>query len=54
MESPNTESLASWWRQLGVDDARLVDAFRGFNAWAGAFREAGDRCQAAIEIGAPR
>jgi len=54
MESANTESLASWWKQLGVEDAGLVDAFRGFNAWASAFREASDRHEAAIEIGGPR
>jgi coenzyme F420-reducing hydrogenase gamma subunit len=54
MESANTESLAAWWKLLGVDDRDLRDAFRGFNAWAGAFREASDRHQAAIEIGGPR
>jgi hypothetical protein len=50
MESPNTEALAEWWRTLGVDDQGLVDAFRGFNAWAEPFREASDRYEAALTI----
>ncbi len=50
MEDPNTESLAAWWRTLGVDDQGLVDAFRGFNAWSRAFREASDRHEAAIVV----
>ncbi len=42
-ESPNTEALAAWWRELGADDAALVRAFRSFNADAPAFREASRR-----------
>ena len=42
MESPNTESLAAWWKQLGADDTRIRDAFRYFNAYADGFREASD------------
>jgi hypothetical protein len=42
MESPNTESLATWWEQLGADDPALVRAFRNFNAYAPAFKEASD------------
>ncbi len=42
MESPNTESLALWWKQLGATDLQIRDAFRGFNAYADAFREASD------------
>lgn len=42
MESPNTESLAAWWEQLGADDPTLVRAFRNFNAYAPSFKEASD------------
>jgi coenzyme F420-reducing hydrogenase gamma subunit len=38
MESPDTESLSEWWKQLGVTDEQLVRAFRGFNAWKEPFR----------------
>lgn len=54
MESPNTESLAEQWKVLGRTDRELVDAFRGFNAWAKAFREESDRREASIEIGGVR
>jgi coenzyme F420-reducing hydrogenase gamma subunit len=54
MESPNTASLADKWTELGVDERELVDAFRSYNAWAGPFREAGDRHEAMIEIGGAR
>ncbi len=37
-ETANTPSLSLWWRRLGVDEAGLVRAFRGFNAYAEAFR----------------
>jgi coenzyme F420-reducing hydrogenase gamma subunit len=50
METPNTLALAEWWRSLGVGDRDLVDAFRGFNAWAEPFREASDRHEAALAI----
>ena len=39
METPNTESLSAWWSQLGVSEQNLVRAFRGFNAYAEAFRK---------------
>ncbi len=39
MESPNTASLSGWWQQFGADELRLVHAFRGFNAYAEAFRK---------------
>lgn len=39
METPNTQSLSAWWQQLGVSDRNLVRAFRGFNAYAEAFRK---------------
>lgn len=43
MDSPNTDALAAWWRQeLAVPASQMVDAFRGLNAWAEAFRAAGD------------
>jgi coenzyme F420-reducing hydrogenase gamma subunit len=38
-ETPNTPSLAGWWKHLGVDEPGLVRAFRGFNAYADAFRK---------------
>lgn len=38
-ETPNTSSLAAWWRSLKVSELDLVRAFRGFNAYAQAFRE---------------
>ena len=38
METPNTASLSDWWRNLGVSEEDLVRAFRGFNAYAEAFR----------------
>ncbi len=40
MESPNVESLARQWRELGVDEAGIVRALRTYNANAPAFREA--------------
>ena len=54
MESPNTASLADKWKELGVDDRELVDAFRSYNAWAEPFRDASDRYEAMIEIGVAR
>lgn len=42
MESPNTLAMAEWWRAMGVDDRTLVNALRGFNAYAQSFREASD------------
>jgi sulfhydrogenase subunit delta len=42
MESPNVASLGDWWRSLGADDRTLVNALRGFNAYAQPFREASD------------
>ena len=38
METPNTASLAALWVRLGVSEPDLVRAFRGFNAYAEAFR----------------
>jgi coenzyme F420-reducing hydrogenase gamma subunit len=38
-ETPNTRSLSAWYTRLGVGEADLVRAFRGFNAYAEAFRE---------------
>jgi sulfhydrogenase subunit delta len=38
METPNTGSLAAGWVRLGVSEPDLVRAFRGFNAYAEAFR----------------
>jgi sulfhydrogenase subunit delta len=41
-ESPNIDSLASWWFDLGVEQHDLVRALRTFNAYAPAFREASE------------
>jgi len=39
MVTPNTVALSKWWRkELGVGSEDLVRAFRGFNAYADAFR----------------
>jgi coenzyme F420-reducing hydrogenase gamma subunit len=37
-ETPNTGSLAEWWRGLGVETPDLVAAYRNVNAFAEAFR----------------
>lgn len=39
MESPNTASLSEAWRGLGVKDAGIIRAYRGFNAFSEAFRK---------------
>ena len=38
-ETPNTASLSGWNRSLGVTEEDLVLTFRGFNAYADAFRK---------------
>ena len=38
-ETPNTPSLSSWWKKAGMSDADVVRSFRGFNAYADAFRK---------------
>jgi sulfhydrogenase subunit delta len=38
METPNTRALSAWLRQLGVPAPEIVRVFRGFNAYAEAFR----------------
>jgi len=38
-ETPNTRSWSAWWSGLGVKELDLMRAFRGFNAYAGAFRK---------------
>jgi coenzyme F420-reducing hydrogenase gamma subunit len=43
MDTPNTEALSAWWRQLGVGNHDLVRAFRGFNAYAEPFRRESER-----------
>ncbi|MGE0681960.1 MAG: oxidoreductase [Candidatus Binatia bacterium] len=43
VETPNTEALGAWLRQLGVVDQDLVRAFRGFNAYAEPFRRESER-----------
>jgi len=46
MESPNTEMLAAAWQRLGATHRELVDAFRGFNAYAEPFRITSDHHEA--------
>ena len=46
MESPNTEMLAAAWQRLGVSHRELVDAYRGFNAYAEPFRITSDHYEA--------
>jgi coenzyme F420-reducing hydrogenase gamma subunit len=38
-ETPNTTSLSDWWSGLGVKEQDISRAFRGFNAYAEAFRK---------------
>ncbi|HEV2350120.1 MAG TPA: oxidoreductase [Terriglobia bacterium] len=38
-ETPNTHALSGGWSRLGVKELDLVRAFRGFNAYADAFRK---------------
>jgi coenzyme F420-reducing hydrogenase gamma subunit len=38
-ETPNTSSLSEWWKQIGVSEEDIVRGFRGFNAYADAFRK---------------
>jgi len=38
-ETPNTVSLSAWWSQLGVNEQDIIRAYRGFNAYAEAFRK---------------
>ena len=39
METPNTKALSRRWQDLGVKKQDLNRAYRGFNAWADAFRK---------------
>lgn len=41
-ETPNTSSLAAWWTGRGASDPEITRAFRGFNAYAEAFRREGE------------
>jgi coenzyme F420-reducing hydrogenase gamma subunit len=41
-ENANTRALAERWASLGMRDADLVRTLRSFNAWAEAFRKAGE------------
>ncbi|RMG54688.1 MAG: oxidoreductase [Acidobacteria bacterium] len=43
METPNTASLSAWWQRLGASEEDVVRAFRGFNAYADAFRKESER-----------
>jgi len=38
-ETPNTRSWSAWWSGLGAKEQDLMRAFRGFNAYAEAFRK---------------
>jgi coenzyme F420-reducing hydrogenase gamma subunit len=44
--APNTGSLLSKWREMGVADREIVRSLRTFNAWAEPFREAGEKHEA--------
>lgn len=37
-ETPNTSSISSWWMETGINEEKLVQMFRGFNAYAEPFR----------------
>ncbi len=50
MESANVESLADWWRGMGIADQEIADSLRTFNAWAEPFRSHSD---ALLEIASP-
>jgi hypothetical protein len=39
MDTPNTAALSAWWKHLGVKEEGIVRGFRGFNAYAEAFRK---------------
>jgi coenzyme F420-reducing hydrogenase gamma subunit len=45
-ETPNTTSLSDWCSGLGVKEQDIVRAFRGFNAYAEAFRKEGEAYEA--------
>lgn len=49
-EAPNTASLAFHWEEIGMTDRQIVHAFRSFNAWAEAFRRAGDAAEGARHV----
>lgn len=42
-ETPNTSSLSQWWMEQGLEKADVVRAYRGFNAYAEAFRKESER-----------
>ncbi|HMA36654.1 MAG TPA: oxidoreductase [Chloroflexia bacterium] len=42
-DTPNTASLSGQWQHLGVHDAAVGRAFRGFNAYAAPFKEESER-----------
>jgi coenzyme F420-reducing hydrogenase gamma subunit len=37
-ETPNTDALSRWWSDHGVKDREIMRTYRGFNAYAEAFR----------------
>jgi sulfhydrogenase subunit delta len=39
METPNTAALSARWKELGADDRTITRVYRGFNAFAEAFRK---------------
>jgi coenzyme F420-reducing hydrogenase gamma subunit len=42
-ERANTAALAEEWRQLGIAEPEIVQAFRTFNAWAEPFRKESEK-----------
>lgn len=43
MDGPNATSLSQQWRSLGADPDMVRRAYHTFNAWAGPFREEGEK-----------
>ncbi|HXF68779.1 MAG TPA: hypothetical protein VNK89_03145 [Thermoflexus sp.] len=50
METPNPTSLGDWFLARGMASADLVRLFRTFNAYAPAFKEAGERYAEATDV----
>jgi len=39
METPNTTSLSTWWKKLGVQNEDILRIYRNFNSCASAFKK---------------
>jgi coenzyme F420-reducing hydrogenase gamma subunit len=51
MDTPNHDSLARLWTDLGVDPAAQVRALRTYNAWAGTLRAASQAIEGTTDHG---